>query len=108
MVSALFAREGHTVDAVPDGEAGLRLARASEYDLIVTDRRAAAEGGPILDALARNPPGWTARVLLSTSAVGSPQADAGAPPGVRLLRKPFNLRDLRSAAAAVWGGPGSS
>ena len=108
MVSALFAREGHTVDAVPDGEAGLRLARASEYDLIVTDRRAAAEGGPFLDALARHRPGWTARVLLSTSAVGSPQADAGAPPGVRLLRKPFNLRDLRSAAAAVWGGPGSS
>ena len=102
MVSALFAREGHTVDAVADGEAGLRLARETAYDLVIADRRAAAEGGPFLEALLRHRPEWTGRVLLSTGSVRTSQAGAGALPDERLLRKPFNLRDLRSAAAAVW------
>ncbi len=95
MVAALFAREGHAVDAVADGDAALRLARMGDYDLVVADRRAAAGGGPFLQALEREHPGWTGRAIVAT-------ADAQPAAGVRTLRKPFNLRDLREAATAVW------
>jgi len=95
MVGALFAREGHAVDAVNDGDAALRLARLGDYDLIIADRRAAAGGAPFLRALERERPGWKQRVIVST-------ADEQAVPSVRTLRKPFNLRDLREAANSVW------
>jgi len=34
--------------------------------------------------------------------------ETGVPAEGRVLRKPFNLRDLRAAAAAVWKAPGPS
>jgi two-component system cell cycle sensor histidine kinase/response regulator CckA len=101
-VAVLFAREGHEVDAAGDGDAALRMAREREYDLLIVERRAAAEGTPFLEALQRVRPEWKGRVLVSTAEVQ--QAGTGDPSAaaVRLLRKPFNLRDLRSAANAVW------
>ena len=105
MVTALFSREGHAVDAVPDGHAGLRCVGEHAYDLVIADRRAAAEGVPFLTALERARPGWISRVIVSTADV---RPEAAAPAGARVLRKPFNLRDLRTAAAAVWKAAGPS
>ena len=104
LVAALFTREGHAVDAAPDGDAALRLARDGEYDLVIADRRAAAAGTPFLKALEGARPGWGMRVIVSTADVGT-GTSAG---GVRTLRKPFNLRDLREAAAAVWAAAGQA
>ena len=102
MVSALFASEGHTVDAAADGDGALALARGGEYDLVIADRRAVAGGTPFLQALAGERPGWAARLIVSTADI-QPQTAAGGPtPAARVLRKPFNLRDLRSAAATVF------
>ncbi len=95
LVAALFSREGHGVDAVGDGDAAMRLVRMGDYDLIIADRRAAAGGMPFLQALERERPGWKERVIVST-------ADVQTAPALRTLRKPFNLRDLREAATAVW------
>ena len=105
MVTALFSREGHAVDAVPDGQAGLRCVGEQAYDLIIADRRAAADGVPFLQALERARPGWAPRVIVSTADV---RPEAGVPAEGRVLRKPFKLRDLRAAAAAVWKAPGPS
>ncbi|MEK7667991.1 MAG: ATP-binding protein, partial [Gemmatimonadota bacterium] len=105
MVAALFSREGHVVDAVPDGQAGLRLVREKAYDLIIADRRAAADAVPFREALERVRPGWMSRLIVSTADVRS---EPGAPAEGRVLRKPFNLRDLRAAAAAVWEAAGPS
>jgi two-component system NtrC family sensor kinase len=102
MVTALFTREGHTVDTAPDGDAALRLAREGEYDLVIADRRAAAAGAPFLQALERARPGWGTRVIASTADVQAGTAAGGPTPAARTLRKPFNLRDLREAAAEVW------
>jgi len=44
-------------------------------------------------------------VIVSTADV---RPEAAAPAGARVLRKPFNLRDLRTAAAAVWKAAGPS
>jgi two-component system cell cycle sensor histidine kinase/response regulator CckA len=108
MVAALFSREGHTVDAASDGDTALRLAREGTYDLVIADRRAAAGGAPFLQALERSRPGWAGRVIASTADV-QPGTTAGGPtPATRTLRKPFNLRDLRGAAAAVWAAAAPS
>ena len=101
MVGALFSREGHVVDAVADGDAALRLVRMGDYDLVIADRRASAAGAPFLQALERERPGWTGRAIVST-------ADAQPAAGGRTLRKPFNLRDLREAARAVWAAAARS
>ena len=105
-VAALFSREGHDVDAIGDGDTALGMARDREYDLVIAERRAAAEGTPFLEALERVRPGWMGRVLVSTADVppgtpGGPSAEA-----VRTLRKPLNLSDLRRAAEAVWAAAG--
>lgn len=106
LVASLFTREGHAVDAAPDGDAALRLACEGEYDLVITDRRAAAAGAPFLLALVRARPGWGSRVIVSTADVQPGTAAGGPSPAARTLRKPFNLRDLREAAAAVWAAAG--
>ncbi|MGD0485167.1 MAG: ATP-binding protein [Gemmatimonadales bacterium] len=102
LVAALFTHEGHKVDAAPDGDAALRLAREGDYDLVIADRRAAAAGAPFLQALERARPGWGPRVIVSTADVQAGPAAGGPTPAARTLRKPLNLRDLREAAAAVW------
>jgi len=103
LVSVLFAHDGHTVDSAADGAEGLKMARGMEYDLILSDRRAAANGEPFVTALLREHPPWKGRTLLAASEQrpGAPD-EQGA--GLRFLRKPFNLRDLRAAATAVWSG----
>ncbi len=104
VVTALFTREGHQVDTATDGAAALRLVGAADYDLVIADRRAAADGETFADALARVRPQWTPRLIVATSQgrLSRSGAERDEAAGARVLRKPFNLRDLRAAAAAVW------
>ena len=97
LVSVLFGHDGHVVDESADGADALRLATGIEYDLVITDRRAAAGAEPFVLALARVRPGWGERIIVASAQRGT-SGD-----GQRLLRKPYNLRDLRAAAAAVFG-----
>ena len=102
VVGALFSRDGHRVDATASGAEALRLVRGERYDLVIADRLAAADGEPLTAALARAPGDLSRRLILSTSEVrpaGDERPDARGP---RVLRKPFDLKDLRAAAAAVW------
>jgi CheY-like chemotaxis protein len=86
------------VDEAVDGAEGLARALAGDYDLVIADRRAAVAGEPFTAALARERPGWMRRVVVG--GVGTGEA-----PGVRVLPKPFTLRDLRAVAAEVWAPP---
>lgn len=102
LVSVLFAHDGHSVDAAAEGAEAMELSRANEYDLILTDRRAAAGGESFLTALFREHPLWRRRTIVAAAErSGSGEESL---PGMRMLRKPYNLRDLRAAAAAVWTG----
>lgn len=110
LVTALFTREGHHVDAAADGAAALGLVGSADYDLVISDRRIAAGGEPFVDALRKLRPAWATRVIVSTSqgrrSISGTDRDETA--ASRVLRKPFNLRDLRAAAAAVWEAAGTA
>jgi len=101
LVSVLFGHDGHRVDSASDGTEALRLVMAEEYDLVISDRRAAAGNEPFVTALERMRPAWKGRVILAAADRPATAADSSA--SLRLLSKPFNLRDLRMAAAEVWG-----
>ncbi|MGA2382105.1 MAG: ATP-binding protein [Gemmatimonadales bacterium] len=102
VVTALFSRDGHRVEAAASGAEALRLVRAERFDLIIADRLAAAEGVPLVTALADLPGDASRRLILSTSDPrwGSEERLANGP---KVLRKPFDLRDLKKAAEEVFG-----
>ena len=101
LVTALFAHEGHQVDAATDGSEGLELAERTAYDLVITDRRMAAGRDPFVAALLRAHPDWAGRTIVATS--DQRRLSESGPVVHRTLVKPFNLKDLRSAAAAALG-----
>jgi PAS domain S-box-containing protein len=101
MVKALFGGEGHTVEVARNPQHGLDLARSRMYDLILADREARARDQPFVEQLVESHPGLKDRVLVASGA--APAADdALSRLGLRYVRKPFNLRDLRDEAARVW------
>jgi two-component system NtrC family sensor kinase len=97
VVTVLFTHEGHVVDGAGSGAEALDLVRRHEYDLVVADRRAAVGNEPFAQTLKRERPGWESRLIFSLSG-----SLPGARTAVRTLSKPFNLKDLREAAAEVW------
>jgi two-component system NtrC family sensor kinase len=104
VVAALFARDGHRVDAALNGADALGLAERERYDLIIADRLAAAGGEPLPTALARIQPGLHERLIISTSDVRRESDEPVPARGPRTLRKPFDLRELQALAAAIWSG----
>jgi two-component system NtrC family sensor kinase len=100
VVSALFAGDGHRVDAAVSGTDALRLARTERYDLVIADRLASAGDEPFASALRRLPFGVHARLVLSTSA--RLDGDERLAIGTRMLQKPFDLRELKRTAEEVF------
>ncbi len=98
LLSALFAPDGHTVEAVRSAEQGLKLAREIDFDLIITDARLPAGpaqlfAGALLDAC----PGFSDRLVVACSGEEDLPAPLAQQP-IHRVRKPFNLRDLRTVA----------
>jgi len=102
MVKALFGREGHTVEAARTPQHALDLVRTRTYDLIIADARATAREHLFVEQLVEAHPGLKERVLVATGDVRASTDEALAHLGLRYVRKPFNLRDLRDEAARVW------
>ncbi len=100
VVSALFARDGHRVDAAVSGADAVRLAEGERYDLVIADRLTAAGDEPFATALTRLPGNLDARLILSTSAWRDGDDHPAA--GGRLLQKPFDLRELKRTAEQVF------
>jgi signal transduction histidine kinase len=101
LVGVLFRHDGHAVDQAEGGTDALRLSKENDYDLVITDRRAAVGNEPFVVALARARPLWQGRTIVAAAEPASTGSGDWAA-SLRLLRKPFNLRDLRAAAAEVW------
>jgi CheY-like chemotaxis protein len=98
LLSALFAPDGHTVEAVRSAEQGLKLARENNFDLIITDAGLPAGpaqlfAGALLDAC----PGCAGRLVVACSGEEELPAPLAQQP-IHRVRKPFNLRDLRMVA----------
>ena len=104
VVQALFAREGHTVDVARNASHALEQVQAHEFDLIIADGRAATKGKLFVEVLVDRLPALRSRVLVATGDVRAGTEEKLAQLGLRYVRKPFNLRDLRDEAARVWEG----
>jgi two-component system, NtrC family, sensor kinase len=101
LVSALFAPEGHVVEAVRSGEQAMRMIQEGQFELIIAD--AGVTAGPselFVQALATTCPESCARLILGYSA--QTQLPERLPEGVvHTARKPFNLRDLHAVAVEI-------
>ncbi len=102
MVKALFGREGHTVDVARTPQHALDLARTRSYDLILADAQAMSRDHLFVEQLMESNPGLKDRILVATGDVRPSTEEVLAHLGLRYVRKPFNLRDLRDEAARVW------
>ncbi|HYT04131.1 MAG TPA: ATP-binding protein [Gemmatimonadales bacterium] len=110
MVKALFGREGHAVDVARNAQQALEFAGNRAYDLIVADAQAMAGDRAFVERLLDAHPDLKDRVLVATEdaqppredAPGRPRGGGGGGAGLRYVRKPLNLRDLRDEAARVW------
>ncbi|HEX4600441.1 MAG TPA: ATP-binding protein [Gemmatimonadales bacterium] len=101
MVKALFGRDGHVVDVARSAQHGLDLAGMHSYDLILADAQALARERPFVEQLVEAYPDLRERVLVATGEP-RPAPEVVARLGLRYVRKPLNLRDLRDEAARVW------
>jgi two-component system NtrC family sensor kinase len=103
VVSAVFAGEGHTVDAARTGEQGLRLAVERNYQVIVADGRLAAGTSQrfVQALLARLPE--ARRYLIVASPTGEIDTADVLPASVCRIRKPLNPRELRAKAVELLG-----
>ncbi len=108
MVKALFGREGHTVEVARSAQHALDLLRIRGYDLILADARAAARDRLFVEQLAEAHPDALGRLLVATGDVRDSSDEALRHLGVRYVRKPLNLRDLRDEAARVWAAGAAS
>ncbi|MFL5495658.1 MAG: ATP-binding protein [Gemmatimonadales bacterium] len=102
LVSALFAPEGHVVEAARTGEQALRRIGESAFDLIISDARMLA--GPselFVRALTENCPEAAGYLVLAHDGDG----DLPDPwPGVTPFRarNPFNQRELHAVALQIF------
>src|SRR6266850_7426785 len=104
MVKALFGRDGHAVEIARTPQHALELAQRGGFDLIIADARAATRGGGKLfvEELVARVPALRDRTIVATGDVGPATEETLTRLGVRYVRKPFNLRDLRDEAARLW------
>src|SRR5213594_1827141 len=104
-IKALFARDGHDVEVAGDPQHAIDLAERGGFDLVITDARAMTPGkrGTLLaEELVSRMPALRDRIIVATGDVRPTTEETLARLGVRYVRKPFNLRDLRVAAARLW------
>ena len=104
MVKALFGRDGHEVEVARNPQHALELAQRGGFDLIIADARAATRGGGKLfvEELVARLPALRDRTIVATGDVGAATEETLTRLGLRYVRKPFNLRDLRDEAARLW------
>ena len=102
LVQALFGREGHSVDVARNAEHALALASDRTYDLILADGQVSAQGKLFVEELVARHPALKSRTLVATGDVRPSTEEALERLGLRYVRKPFNLRDLREEAARLW------
>ena len=104
VVQALFAREGHRVEVAKSARHALELTGGGTraYDLILVDARAADRGRLLVEEMLNRNRDLKDRILVATGDVRPTTEDTLRRLGLRYVRKPFNLRDLRDEAARVW------
>ena len=75
---------------------------SAAYDLILADGQVSAKGKLFVEELLSRYPDLRSRTLVATGDVRPATDEALERLGLRYVRKPFNLRDLREEAARLW------
>jgi response regulator RpfG family c-di-GMP phosphodiesterase len=89
------------VEAVRTGDQGLRLAREREYDLIIADVHAAIGPAELFaEALLDAFPGASSRLVVACYGEEELPGPLAQQP-VHRVRKPFNLRDLKTVVNEI-------
>lgn len=105
---------GHSVESAPDGQAGLEMASAESFDLIISDLRMPRLGGrEFYEVLVGKNPAMARHVVFSTGdTVRGDTLEFLEREGRPYLNKPFSLAELRNLlgqmasqrnTAAPWG-----
>lgn len=104
-IAALFASEGHEVEAAADALHALSLLATNTYDLVIADARAAVSAGEsFVQSYFADHPDAKARTILLTADV-RPETDAWLRElDVPFFHKPFAVRDLRATAHGILEG----
>jgi DNA-binding NtrC family response regulator len=102
LVQALFGREGHLVHVAKTPEQAFAMVRERGYDLVLADGQVSAKGKLFVEELVTLHPELKTRMLVATGDVRPVTEEALERLGLRYVRKPFNLRDLREEAARLW------
>jgi two-component system NtrC family sensor kinase len=89
--------DGHRTERAADGVEALERLAAAAFDLVIADVKMPRMGGERLsEELRRRHPALSARLLLTTGdTVGADPDELSARTGARVLRKPFDLEELR-------------
>jgi CheY-like chemotaxis protein len=100
-------RSGYSVVGAGSAEAALELVAAGEFDLVVSDVvMPRVHGFELMARLRKAHP--SLRLLLISGQLNHPSLRVGElPPGIRLLRKPFEMTDLAATVREVLDAPGA-
>ncbi|MGB7211151.1 MAG: ATP-binding protein [Gemmatimonadales bacterium] len=104
LVAALFAREGHQIEAVTTADAARERVATQSYDLLVVDARMSTrEGNSLVELLREAHPGIERRLLVAVPRGSPAMAERLRSAGHPVVQLPYDLRALRSAAEAILG-----
>lgn len=102
LLRTILTREGFAVDCVGDGAEALQRLGATRYDVILLDLMMPnLSGADLISMLANANDDALSRVIVITAAA---LHDARSFQRLPVLRKPFDLDELRSQVHAVAGG----
>lgn len=99
LIAALFAREGHVVEAVRTTRAALERLKSGGIDLVVVDARLPGpQGGTVVSALLDAAPGLRGRMIVAVPRTAPATGERLRAAGHRVVPYPYDLRALRAAA----------
>jgi len=106
LVREYLGRQGHEVAVTESAEAGLEMALADSYDVIICDMRLPGMSGEdFCVKLLEQRPTAADRILVATGDLLSPQTQAFFDrTGLPHIHKPFQLQDLERIIADVMAG----
>lgn len=93
--------EGHVVDLAPDGELGLEMARAADYDAIILDRMLPKRDGLSVLASMREDGDTTPVLILSALGEVDHRVEGLRAGGDDYLAKPYSFTELLARVEAI-------
>jgi CheY-like chemotaxis protein/anti-sigma regulatory factor (Ser/Thr protein kinase) len=98
MICDALSTDGHVAEWASNGQVALERVGQGEFDVIITDlRMPVMDGERLSNELCARRPELASRILLTTGdTLGERAADVAERTGLEVLRKPFDLEELRA------------